>query len=89
MLYGITFIDGGYRPAIAKQGRVWTHVVFNDGSVVKVKRTKGRVKFSPAPNYTQRKLAMRFLRAKNALGIKKTFTKAAKAILIEAKGELS
>ena len=85
MLFGITFIDGGNRPAIAKQGRVWTQVVFNDGSVVKVKRTKAHITFRPIPNYTLPKMARKFLRPRNTLGTKKTFTKAARAILKEAK----
>jgi hypothetical protein len=85
MLYGITFIDGGYRPAIAKQGRVWTQVVFNDGGAVRVKRTKEHLRFSPLPNYTITKLANRMLRSRNCLGIKKQVSKTARAILKEAK----
>ena len=89
MLYGTTFIDGGYRPAIAKQGRIWTQVVFNDGNTLKVKRVKDTLTFKPLPNYTLPKLARKMLRPRNTLGCKKSFTKAARAILNEAKGELS
>ena len=85
MLYGTTFIDGGYRPVIAKQGRIWTQVVFNDGGSVRVKRTKERLQFKPIPNYTITKLANRMLRSRNGLGIKKQVSKTARAILKEAK----
>ena len=86
MRYGITFIDGGYRPAIAKEGRLWTQVVFQDGSRVRVKRTKSALQFRPLGNgYTLRKFAIRLLRRKNSLGIKRHITKGAKDILLEAK----
>jgi hypothetical protein len=85
MLYGITFIDGGYRPAIAKEGRIWTQVVYNDGSTVKVKRTKEHLDFKPINNYTLPKLARRMLRSRNGLGCKKHVTKTARAILNTAK----
>ena len=85
MLYGTTFIDGGYRPVIAKQGRIWTQVVFNDGNTMKVKRTKEALRFKPLPTYTLPKLARKMLRSRNTLGIKKSFTKTARAILTEAK----
>jgi len=85
MLYGITFIDGGYRPAIAKQGRIWTQVVFNDGNTIKVKRVRDSLTFKPLPTYTLPKLARKMLRSRNVLGVKKHFTKGARAILTEAK----
>ena len=84
MLYGITFIDGGYRPAIAKQGRVWTQVVFTDGATVKVKRVKMPLQFKAIP-YTLPRLARRMLRSRNVLGCKKTITKTARKLLNEAK----
>ena len=84
MLHGITFIDGGYRPAIAKEGRIWTQVVYNDGSLVKVKRVKEKLSFRPI-DYTLPKLARKMLRSRNTLGAKKSFTKTARAILKEAK----
>jgi len=89
MQHGITFIDGGYRPAIAKVGRIWTQVVYNDGSSVKVKRTKDVLIFKPIDKYPLRRLAMRFLRSRNKLGTKKHVSKTARAILNDAKGETS
>jgi len=84
MLHGITFIDGCYRPAIAKEGRIWTQVVYNDGSRVKTKRTKEHLTFKPI-DYTLPKMARKMLRSRSTLGIKKSFTKTARAILKEAK----
>ena len=83
MRHGITFIDGGYRPAIAKEGRVWTQVVFNDGATVKVKRTKEHLSFKSIDTPLPR-LARRMLRSRNILGCKKTVTKTARKILKEA-----
>ena len=85
MLYGITFIDGGYRPAIAKEGRIWNQVVFVDGSSVRVTRTKANLTFTPIPKYTLTRLANRWLRSRNSLGTKTHISKAARKILKEAK----
>lgn len=88
MLYGVTFIDGAYRVAIAKEGRVWNHIVFMDGNKVRAQKTKEHLTFKPAGDKysTLPKLARRMLRPRTALGTRKYFSKAARAILKEAKG---
>jgi len=84
MLHGITFIDGGWRPAIAKEGRKWTQVVYTDGSSVRVKKVKACPKFKPLACFDdQHHFCKRMLAKKNCLGIKKHFSKAALAILKE------
>lgn len=86
MLYGITFIDGGFRPAIAKQGPKWTHVVMIDGTRVVTRRVKNNAvgRFRTLSEYSLAKMAKRFLRKKNCLGLKMTVAKSARRILEEA-----
>jgi hypothetical protein len=85
MLFGVTFIDGGFRPAIAKEGIKWNQIVVRDGSriVVRKVRSSERLNFRPITGYTQEKLAKAFLR-RTSLGTKVTITKGAKNILLEA-----
>lgn len=85
MKYGLTFVNGGYRPAIAKEGPKWTQVVCLDGSTVKVRRVRGTLPFRRLQGYTLRQLAIRMLRRENVLGVKMHVTRSARKILEEAK----
>jgi len=88
MNHGITFVDGGWRPAIAKTGTKWTQIVFLDGSNVIVRKVKNteRIKFLPIQNYTIEKLSQAFMKRTNCLGIKMHQSRAAKAILLDVQG---
>lgn len=84
MLHGTAFVKGGFRPVIVKQGHKWNHVVYNDGSNVRVHKTKEVVSFRPLRGYENCvKLARRMLRPRNCLGVKKDITKGARRILRE------
>ena len=81
---GRVFINGGFRPAIVKQGHKWSQVAYIDGSRVRVKRVKGMVKVVPA--YGDLKtLASAFLRRKNVLGLTMHISKGAKQLLQQAR----
>lgn len=88
MEHGITFIEGGFRPAIAKVGHKWTHIVFIDGSRVRVirERTNSRepIRFRPIQGYTIERLAKAMLKKTNSLGLPVTITKGARRVLREA-----
>ncbi len=62
-VYGITWVDGGYRAAVGVQGPKWARLVcFKSGGLVCVRRVKGHPDFSPAAGYTAEKMARRFLK---------------------------
>lgn len=84
IICGATFIENGYRVAVAKPGRKWMQVVFMDGSNIRVRRVASDQQFKPIPEYSLKKLARRFLRPRSSLGIKKNISKRARAILREA-----
>ena len=87
MKYGTTFIDGGFRPAIGKEGPKWTQVVFRDGNQIRVSKVKTPQRFTPIAGrkpYTLVKLARRLLRSRNSMGSKMHVSKTAKKILREA-----
>lgn len=84
MQYGYAWVDGGYRVAIGKPGRRWTHMVYQDGSTVRVQREEGAVQFRPIQGYTLPQLARSLLKPRNALGLKRTIMSGARAILKEA-----
>ena len=86
MKHGRVFVDGGFRPAIIKEGPKWSQVVFIDGSRVKVKRVRGIVPTKPLPEkVTMRLLAQKLNCRTNCLGLPMTITKGARAILKEAR----
>jgi hypothetical protein len=87
MKYGVMFIDGGFRPAIVKEGRKWNQAVIQDGTKVRVRKIRKDLRLRPIAHYTQQQLARRMLRRKNCLGVKRKFTKAARLILNEAKSQ--
>lgn len=82
LISGRTFIDGGFRPAIIKQGHKWSQVVYIDGSRVRVKKVRGEQKVTPAYGDIKT-LARAFSKRYNVLGIKMHVTKTAKSILRE------
>jgi hypothetical protein len=85
--FGRTFVDGGFRPVVAKEGPKWTQVVLHDGGRVRVKRVRGKLDYSPMygprGEYTLSKVARAFLR-RNKHGIRFAITKGARKILTEA-----
>jgi hypothetical protein len=86
MKHGRVFIDGGFRPAIVKEGPKWSQVVFISGSHVKVKKVRGSVKADPLPEkLTLRLLAQKLGCKTNALGLPMTISKGARAILTEVR----
>jgi hypothetical protein len=84
MLHGHTFIDGGFRPVISKEGPKWTQVVFLDGDKVRVKRVRGNLQYRPIDGYTLRRMARKFLQPRNCLGTKTQISKTARKLLKEA-----
>ncbi len=85
MRHGRAYVNGGFRPAIGKEGPKWTQVVYVDGSTVKVTRCLGNLEFKPIEGFTLRTLAARMLCRKNGLGTKMHVTKGARKILKEAR----
>ena len=85
MRYGRTFVEGGFRVAIVKEGPKWAKAVFIDGSNVKVRKVKGAMTITPIEGYTLRKLACVMLRRKNSLSGKRHISKGARKILEDAK----
>ena len=86
MKHGRVFIDGGFRPAIIKEGPKWSQVVYISGSHVKVKKVRGEVKAAPLPDKLTIKLLAQKLACKtNALGLPMTISKGARAILSEVR----
>jgi len=84
ILAGRTYVDGGFRPALAKIGPKWLQVVYIDGARVKVKRIPNdrRQRFADLPGeYTAAKLARAMLKPRNCLGIKMIVSKSARQIL--------
>lgn len=84
ILHGTTYIDNGFRPAIAKVGTKWTHVVYLDGNKIVCKRKKQIPEFKDM-NITLKRMANKFLQKKTTFGGEKYFSKAALKILNEAK----
>jgi hypothetical protein len=84
IIFGSVFIEGGFRPAIVKEGRIWNQVVIIDGPTVVTRKTKEKLKVNPIAGYDLVKLAARMSRKKNSLGQKVHISKSAKAILEEA-----
>ncbi len=85
MKYGRAYVNGGFRPAIGKEGPKWTQVVYVDGSTVKVTRCLGNLEFTPLTGYTLQTLASRFLCRKNHFGTKMYISRRARKILKEAR----
>ena len=83
MQSGYTYIDGGFRVAICKEGRKWNQVVYIDGGTVRCRRTKERLTFRDC-GIPMTKLAKRMLRKRSALGTKKVINKGAAKVLTEA-----
>ena len=85
MKYGRVYIEGGFRPAIVKEGRLWSRVVYNKGSYIKCKRVRGDVKCQSITGITLKQMARQFSRKKNCLGINMTIMKTARPVLKEAR----
>lgn len=86
MKHGSVFIDGGFRPAIVKEGPKWSQVVFISGTHVKVKKVRGEVPTRPLPEkLTMRLLAQKLACKTNCLGLPMTISKGARAILTEVR----
>lgn len=83
MRHGYVFVAGGFRPAVTKEGPKWTQVVYLDGSRVRVKRVKGKLEHRPVAGYTTIKLARKFLKPRNCLGVKMSVSKTARKLLKE------
>lgn len=83
---GTFYIDGGYRPCIAKKGHKWTYIMYLRGSGVRCKRLKNRKTGIPKPivgmkSYSLQQLACEFLRKKSALGTTRHIPKKAEQLL--------
>lgn len=86
MKHGSVFIDGGFRPAIVKEGNKWSQVVYISGSHVKVKKVRGEVPTRPLPEkLTIGLLAQKLSCKTNCLGLPMNISKGARAILSEAR----
>jgi transcription termination factor Rho len=86
MKHGRVFIDGGFRPAVIKEGPKWSQVVYINGTHVKVKRVKGSINVNPLhEKVTLRLLAQKLSCRTNCLGLPMPITKGARAILTEAR----
>ena len=84
MRHGYVFVDGGFRPAITKEGPKWTQVVYLDGSRVRVRKVKGVLEHRDINGYTTSKMARKFLKPRNCLNVKMHVSKAARKLLKEA-----
>lgn len=83
---GRFYVDGGSRPVVVKVADKWMHVVYLDGSWIKVKRepVKEMRYFTEFHGSTVKKVCKLFLRQTSAVsGCRREITKAAKAILME------
>ena len=85
MKHGSVFINGGFRPAIVKEGPKWSQVVFINGTHVIMRKVRGKLNAKPINGYSSRKLASALLRRKNVLGLKMHISKTARRILEEAR----
>jgi len=80
-VFGVTWVDGGYRAAVGIQGPKWARLVcFKSGGFVCIRRVKGHPDFMPATGYTAEKMARRFLKA----GARRS-SKAARKLLTQIK----
>jgi len=83
--HGRVYVEGGFRPAIVKEGRIWSSLVYTKGSYVKFKRVRGDVEVQPLTGLTLKKMARQLSCRKNCLGIRMTIHKNAMRVLKEAR----
>jgi len=86
---GTFYIDGGFRPCIAKSGRKWAYLIYIRANKIRCKKIRNQKTGVPKPivgmkQYTIQDLAKAFLKKKTCYGTqRKPMSKKAESILTE------
>lgn len=83
---GTFYIDGGFRPCIAKSGSKWAYLIYLKADKVKAKKIRNQKTGVPKPivgkkEYPVEELARCFLKGKSCLGKRRKMNKLTENIL--------